>query len=223
MSAVRRGLGKNGRVPDEVDTAPQRTRNRWGEGDRLRVEILAGASRLLSELGGEDGLTIRGVARAVGIAPASIYQHFSDRAALVQGLLDYEYGRLKTLMQEADDSLPAADVVGRARAEVYAYCDFAQANPGHYRLMLSLGRGVRRPGPGEPPAGPLMEVIEMLSAALARCDEAGYRLRVPSRRAAVLVFVGVHGRVALLHSNPSGEAAQALRPFVDELFSLVFD
>ncbi|MFI7002397.1 hypothetical protein [Nocardia sp. NPDC050175] len=35
-----------------------------GEGERLRGEILAAASRLLSELDGEDGLTIRGVARA---------------------------------------------------------------------------------------------------------------------------------------------------------------
>jgi AcrR family transcriptional regulator len=206
-------------VPDDVDTAPQRTRNRWGEGDRLRVEILDAASRLLSELGGEDGLTIRGVARAVGIAPASIYQHFSDRAALVQGLLDHEYGRLMTLMREADEALDPADVVGRVRAEIYAYCDFARDNPGHYRLMLS--NGTTRRSPDERPEGPLRDVVDMLREAFGRCERAGHELRVPSDRVAVVVFVSVHGRVALLHSRDH-QSDESLHPFVDDLFALVF-
>jgi AcrR family transcriptional regulator len=208
-------------VPDPVETVSHRTRNRWGEGERLRVEILDAASRLLSELGGEDALTIRGVARAVGIAPASIYQHFTDRTALVSGLLDHEYARLRALMQAADESLPAEDVVGRVHAQVHAYSDFAVGNPGHYRLMLS--KGAERSAPGVRPAGPLVDVLDLLVAAFARCDQAGFKLRVPSDRAAVMVFVGAHGRVALLHSNPSEHGAQALRPFVDELVSLVFD
>jgi AcrR family transcriptional regulator len=62
-------------------TPPHRTRNPWGQGERLRAEILQAAARLLSELGGEQGLSIRGVARAVGIAPASMYKHFADKAA----------------------------------------------------------------------------------------------------------------------------------------------
>jgi AcrR family transcriptional regulator len=207
-------------VPDKVDTVP-RTRNRWGEGERLREEILEAASRLLSELGGEDGLTIRGVARAVGIAPASIYQHFADRASLVRSLLDHEYQRLRALMQEAERSLAPEDVVGRVRAQLHAYCAFAVDNPGLYRLML--GNGASRPDPGMPPSGPLMDVIDQLAEGFARCAEAGYRLRVPADRAAVLVFVGTHGRVALLHSNPSEHSAQLLRPFLEELVSLVLD
>jgi AcrR family transcriptional regulator len=208
-------------VPDDVDIATPRTRNRWGEGERLRGEILDAASRLLSELGGEDGLTIRGVARAVGIAPASIYQHFTDRTALVQGLLDHEFARLRTVMRAADESLDPADVVGRVRAQLHAYCDFAVANPGHYRLMLS--DGADRTSPDARPSGPLIDVIDTLVAAFERCAEAGHKLRVPSDRAAVVVFVGAHGRVALLHSNPGERNAQHVRPFVDELVSLVLD
>ena len=207
-------------MPDEVNTVPPRTRNRWGEGERLRAEILDAAGRLLSELGGEDGLTIRGVARAVGIAPASIYQHFSDRNALVRGLLEHEFARLRARMTAADEETDPADVVGRVHAQLHAYCAFAIANPGLYRLMLSRG-GVRRPADA-PPEGPLMDVIDLLTAAFDRCDAAGHRLRVPSRRAAVLVFVGAHGRVALLHSNPRERGADLVGPFVDELVELVF-
>ncbi|MFD5079332.1 TetR/AcrR family transcriptional regulator [Streptomyces sp. NPDC058371] len=205
-------------MPDDVDIKPERTRNRWGEGERLRVEILDGASRLLSELGGEDGLTIRGVARAVGIAPASIYQHFTDRTALVQGLLDREHTRLRSLMLAADEAVPATDVVGRVHAQLYAYCDFAVDNPSHYRLVL--GNGPRTSPDAPHPV--LADVIEVLTAAFARCDEAGHTLRVPSERAAVMVFVGVYGRVALLHSGPRGQDPQTLRPFIDEVVSLVF-
>ncbi|QWF84671.1 TetR/AcrR family transcriptional regulator [Amycolatopsis sp. CA-230715] len=208
-------------VPDEEDKATHRTRNRWGEGDRLRGEILDAASRLLSELGGEDGLTIRGVARAVGIAPASIYQHFTDRNALVTGLMRHEFARLRELMAEADAKTDPEDVVGRVRAQLYAYCAFAVDNPGHYRLMLSSSAA--RPTSAARPEGPMVDVIDTVAEGLARCDEAGHKLRLPSDRAAVMVFVGVHGRVALLHSSPSERGRKRLIPFVDELVSLVFD
>jgi AcrR family transcriptional regulator len=208
-------------VPDNVDIATPRTRNRRGEGERLRGEILDAASRLLSDLGGQDGLTIRGVARVAGIAPASIYQHFTDRTTLVQGLRDHEFARLQALMQAADEGLDPADVVGRVRAQLHAYCDFAIANPGHYRLMLS--NGADDSPPAVRPSGPLVDVVDTLVAAFTRCAEAGHKLRVPSDRAAVMVFVGAHGRVALLHSNPSEGNAQNVRPFVDELVSLVLD
>ncbi|HWD00894.1 MAG TPA: TetR/AcrR family transcriptional regulator [Amycolatopsis sp.] len=208
-------------MPEEVQVSAGRTRNRWGEGDRLRGEILHAASRLLSELGGEDGLTIRGVARAVGIAPASIYQHFTDRAALVKGLLDYEFARLRAEMEAAEACEDPADPVGRVRALIHAYCHFAMENPGHYRLMMANGSS--RPTPEAHPQGPLPDLIDLLREGFARCAAAGIALRVPSERAGVIAFVGAHGRVALFHTSPArGGGAGSVVPFVDELVALVF-
>ncbi|MEV4056077.1 TetR/AcrR family transcriptional regulator [Amycolatopsis sp. NPDC049688] len=186
----------------------------------MRGEILAAAGRLLAELGGEDGLTIRGVARAVGIAPASIYQHFSDRAELVRGLLDHEYARLAESMRAAEETLGESDVVGRIRAQIHAYCAFAMQNPGHYRLMLA--NGASDVEPGTRPEGPLLDVIDRLTAGFERCVEAGHELRVTPGRAAAVVFVGAHGRVALFHSALNRTGAELVEPFVDELVSLVF-
>lgn len=181
-------------MPREVGVTA-RTRNRWGEGERLRGEILEAASRLLSELGGEDGLTIRGVARAAGIAPAGIYQHFTDRAALVAGLAEHEFVRLHAAMEAAEGRVDPGDVVGRVRAMIRASCLFAMDNPGHYRLMTASGPP--RTWPGGRAAGPLDDVIDVLVAAFTRCADAGVALRVPARRAAAIAFVGAHGRVAL--------------------------
>jgi AcrR family transcriptional regulator len=208
-------------MPDEMDLTPQRARNPWGQGERLRTEILEAAVRLLSELGGAEALTIRGVARAAGIAPASIYQHFSDKAALVRGVVAYDYERLSALMREADESVDADDVVGRVRAQMHAYCQFAIANPGHYRLMLGDRRISREPD-GRP-GGPMVAMVDSVTAAFERCERAGQRLRLPSDRAAVVVFVGTHGRVALFHSGGAGEDADRMLSFVDELISLVVE
>ncbi|WP_020662231.1 TetR/AcrR family transcriptional regulator [Amycolatopsis benzoatilytica] len=198
-----------------------RTRNRWGEGERLRGEILAAASRLLSELDGEDALTIRGVARAVGIAPASIYQHFSDRAALVSGLTQHEFGRLRTAMETAASEVPDGDAVGRVRALLHAYCRFAMANPGHYRLMTA--NGASRSAPDVRPRGPMVDVVDLITAAFSQCAEAGFALRVPAERAGVIAFVGMHGRVALFHSQARRQSVELVVSFADELLELVFD
>ncbi len=219
-AAVRRLSGKNRYVSKEVQVSAPRTRNRWGEGERLRGEILAAASRLLSELDGEDGLTIRGVARVAGIAPASIYQHFTDRAALVAGLTEHEFVRLRVAMEAAGDRVDSGDVAGRVRAMLHASCRFAMDNPGHYRLMTANGP----PGtaPGVRPAGPLVDVIDLLVAGFARCAAAGVALRVSPERAAVIAFVGAHGRVALFQDSAKHNDADSVMAFVDEFVALVF-
>ncbi|WP_031469508.1 TetR/AcrR family transcriptional regulator [Sciscionella sediminilitoris] len=193
-----------------------RTRNRWGEGERLRGEILAAASRLLSGLDGEDGLTIRGVARAADIAPASIYQHFTDRAALVAGLTDYEFARLHTAMMAARDRVDTGDAAGRVRAMLHASCRFAMDNPGHYRLMTAGGP----PRTGQ--TGPLAEVIDLLVDGFAHCEADGIALRVSARRAAVIAFVGAHGRVVLFQNSAKHADMDSVTSFVDEFLSLVF-
>ncbi|WP_223885688.1 TetR/AcrR family transcriptional regulator [Nocardia colli] len=207
-------------MSEEVQVGAPRARNRWGEGERLRGEILAAASRLLSELDGEDGLTIRGVARAAGIAPSSIYQHFTDRGALVVGLAEYEFARLRTAMEVAEGRVESGDVVGRVRAMIHASCRFAVDNPGHYRLMTADGPPLT--ASGARPAGPLIDVVDLLVAGFARCAAAGVALRVPAERAAVIAFVGAHGRVALFPNSTGYTDADSVLSFVDEFVSLVF-
>ena len=51
---------------------PARRRIRRGEGDRLREEIITVASQMIGETGDDSALTLRGVARRVGIAAPSI-------------------------------------------------------------------------------------------------------------------------------------------------------
>ena len=65
-----------------------RDRNRRGEGGRLREEILQAATDLLERGGNAEAVTLRAIAREVGISAPSIYGHFEDREAIVSAVID---------------------------------------------------------------------------------------------------------------------------------------
>ena len=63
---------------DQAPAARRRPRSRRGDGGQLREEIIEAAREILAQTGSLDALTLRGVARRVGIAATSIYLHFPD-------------------------------------------------------------------------------------------------------------------------------------------------
>lgn len=185
-----------------------RVRNRWGHGERLRAEILTAAAQLLGELGTVEGLTLRGVARRAGIAPASIYTQFSDKSALIDALIAHEHERVAGLMRQAAAAADPASQIDAVRAQLAAFCRYSLASPGHYRLMFG------------PHGNPMLRVlVDQLGATLA----AGLRLRLPAERAAIVLLVGTHGRVAISHAQGERDAEAKVLRFADELVGLVLD
>jgi AcrR family transcriptional regulator len=195
-----------------------RTRNPWGQGERLRTELLEAAARLLGELGTEEGLTLRGIAREAGVAPASIYTHFADKSTLVSALLAYEHARVTDLMEVAGATADPADPIAPLRAQLYAFCRYSLASPGHYRVLFGAQVGE----PGQQRSYGLM-LARRLAGTLTACERSGARLRLPAERAAIVLLVGTHGRVALTHTRPATTDEPSVLQFVDELIGLVFD
>jgi AcrR family transcriptional regulator len=175
-----------------------RRRSRRGQGDRLRAEVLDAVNRLLDEWGSDEKLTMRAVAKEVGVAAPSIYLHFNDKAELVWAALADKYGQLAATMRAADLAAAAGGPRERLRAQVHAYCRFAVQNRGHYRLMYE----VRQPAvePGRLGLHPARLVSRGLRAALARCAEGGYRLSLPLHQSAQTLWTGLHGIVSMQHS-----------------------
>jgi AcrR family transcriptional regulator len=193
--------------------ADVRIRNPWGQGDRLRGDILAAAARLLGELGTVEGLTLRGVARRAGVAPASIYAHFADKSALVDALLAYEHEQVVELMRQAEAQTDPADPVGRVRSQLYAFCRYSLASPGHYRVMFGSQPGQHNYA---------RVLVDRLATTLSENQGEGTRLRLPADRAAIVLLVGAHGRVAISHAQPEIDTEDKVLQFVDELVSLVY-
>ena len=92
-----------------MSSAAGRARNPRGEGGRLRADIVAAAHALLDEAG-EDAVTLRAVARRVGISAPSIYAHFADRQAILLAVATDAFAELAASLGDAtaryDDPRP---------------------------------------------------------------------------------------------------------------------
>lgn len=113
----------------------QRVKNRRGEGGRLAEEIVQAARDLLDETGQEQSVTLRAIARRIGITAQSIYGHFPDRESILLVAVQQAFAELTVQLQAAQaaaEDKPAA----RLRAVSNAYLDFARVRPQRYRVMF---------------------------------------------------------------------------------------
>jgi AcrR family transcriptional regulator len=177
-----------------VRAGPSRERNRRGEGDRLRADIVAAAERLLSTQPVE-ALSLRAVAREVGVTAPALYLHFADRRELVWAVLVHQFGELTASTSAA--MARSGDPAGRLREWCLAYCRFGLDRPGHYRAMFESWNAERVDLPlAELPGYALRQ---SLLTAIAACgtragdvDELG-----------TLLWAGLHGLVSLRINKPS--------------------
>ncbi|MCS7475536.1 TetR/AcrR family transcriptional regulator [Umezawaea endophytica] len=124
---------ENTTVVDE--SKPARARNRRGEGSRLRDDIVAAAVDLLDETGDEGAVTLRAVARKVGIAAPSIYRHFPDQPSIMLAVVRQAFTELEERLRAGLDAA-GDDPRQRLLAIGHSYLEFAQHHPGRYRTMF---------------------------------------------------------------------------------------
>ncbi|EMF52938.1 MULTISPECIES: TetR/AcrR family transcriptional regulator [Streptomyces] len=181
----------------------KRVPNVRGEGERLRQEILDAATRILEETGREDALSLRGVAREVGISAPSVYRHFKDKGDLVSTVLDATYRALAVAMREAGESAAAAgaDPWARVRATVTAYRRFAIDKPRRYRLMFSLEYEPERRPSADHPIGTVLQT--WTDTADAYLIEAAPGRRAEAQDLGIHLWTALHGQLVLWRTLPS--------------------
>jgi len=109
-----------------------RQRNPRGQGERLRDDIIEAASRLLADPAAPP-LTLRAVAREVGVAATSVYLHFDDIESLTLAVVNHLFAELVRRQSEVTEPDPRERVLAAA----LVYCEFGLASPGHYQLMFA--------------------------------------------------------------------------------------
>jgi AcrR family transcriptional regulator len=113
------------------------------------ARIGTAAGKLLDREGAE-AVTMRRVARAVGITPMALYRHFADRDGLLNALADLGFEDLATRV--AGTRLPA-EVEDQLTAILNVFLDFALERPRLFELMFLLRREGARQFPGDFRAG----------------------------------------------------------------------
>ena len=175
-----------------------RARNPRGQGERLREDLVAAAVQMV-EAGELEQLTLRGIARRVGIAATSVYLHFPDVDQLLAVVVERAFRDLTSTVATAVRGV--TDPAEELRARCRAYCHFGLGHPFLYRLMFE----VEIPAPllSDPAATPGRLAFENLVQAVARCQEAGLVARGEEPfRLASLVWVAEHGLVLARIARP---------------------
>jgi AcrR family transcriptional regulator len=142
-------------------------------------EIKAIARRHLASEGAN--LSLRAVARDLGVVSSALYRYFGSRDELLTALIVDAYNAMGETAEQADAALPREDLYGRWMAVCAAIRAWAKANPHEYALIYgSPVPGYRAPddtiGPASRPTIVLGTLLQDGVAAGVLRTEPGERL-----------------------------------------------
>lgn len=160
------------------------------------TQIERAALRIL-EQEGPQAVSMRRVARAVGVTPMAIYHHFPDREALLRSITDREFERLKEYGERR--LLRAGNQVDLLRV-VDAYLDYAFARPRVFDYVFSKPRSDARRFPRDFRARrspTLTPVADRVAAAMAD----GRLAKDDVWEVALQLWAHVHGYVSLYRAG----------------------
>jgi AcrR family transcriptional regulator len=106
--------------------------------DRVRAELTReitdiARSQLATE--GAGGLSLRAIAREMGMVSSAIYRYFPSRDDLLTALIIDGYNAIGEAVENADAARPREDHAGRWLAVCHAVRDWALAHPHEYALL----------------------------------------------------------------------------------------
>ncbi len=165
---------------------------KYHHGDLENALIQAGVEILSKE--GIEGLSLRKVAKRVGVSYAAPYAHFKDRQALVAAISTEGFKKLYKALDAAvskhvDD--PRQQLVEAARA----YVKFAMTNTDIFKIMFSgvLEKEKEYPSFVEASRKTFGKVVEIVQA----CQNAGILSSTSPELMAVSIWGQVHGIISL--------------------------
>src|SRR5580692_6393438 len=148
----------------------------------MGAALLTSAEEIL-EREGPDGLSVRRIAAAAGVAPMGVYNHFESKNGIIEALFIQGFARLRealTTIADIEDPYEALREAGRR------YRALAKAHPMVYQLMFL------RAIPNYEPSDPAIEVagaaFDSLVVAVRRAMVAGVIAEGPLTETAQLIW-----------------------------------
>ena len=193
------------------------------ERERVRAELIresteAARRQLATE--GAAGLSLRAVARELGMVSSAVYRYFANRDELLTALIIDGYNAAGAAVEEAEAACPRADFAARWQAACRAVRDWALAHPHEYALVYgSPVPGYQAP---EQTIGPASRVAAVLGSIVSDAHRAGVLEPPGSLPPPPAAFAPDAARLreSVLAGVPDSAAALALASWAS-LFGLV--
>ena len=106
--------------------------------ERVRAELtreITDIARGQLATEGATGLSLRAIAREMGMASSAIYRYFPSKDDLLTALIIDGYNAVGDVVERADAACPQDDFTGRWLAVCHAIRDWALAHPHEYTLL----------------------------------------------------------------------------------------
>jgi AcrR family transcriptional regulator len=176
-------------------------------GGDLRRDLLDTALELIARQG-PSAVSLRSLARRLGVSHAAPANHFPDKAALFTAIAVEGFRLLAAAIEDGTGRLgPDASPAQRLRAAGRAYTGFAVAHPAHFAVMWQ--RDLVHPDDPELAAAG-EATFELLLAGVRDAQAEGWAPGRDPRTVAYLAWSVVHGLAALWLG---GSLQRAQRPF----------
>jgi AcrR family transcriptional regulator len=104
--------------------------------DETRRQILDAAWGL-AERDGIAGLSLREIARRVGMRAPSLYTYFDSKDALFDAMFTQGYLELEDMIEQASPELAGSDPVAAVERMLVHWIRFCQDSPARYQLMFT--------------------------------------------------------------------------------------
>ena len=157
----------------------------------MEAALLNSATEIL-ETEGPDGLSVRRIAAAAGVAPMGVYNHFESKFGIIEALWVQGFERLRDAMDSIGDILDPYEALRECGRR---YRALALANPMVYQIMFL------RPVPGFEPSEQVIDVAAQAFGALVTAVERAMAAGVIAEGApadtAHIIWSNVHGWVSL--------------------------
>ena len=158
----------------------------------LRATLLAEAERTLREEG-LDGLSLRELARRIGVSHGAPRRHFADRQALLDALAESGFTRLGAELRAAVEGA-GDDYESRLRATSTAYVRFATGDAALLELMFAGKHGGQSAALNEAADRAFSVILELILE-----GQAGGVLEAREpERVGLLMFATMQGIAALV-------------------------
>jgi AcrR family transcriptional regulator len=159
----------------------------------LKHALIQAGLNLLAE-SGVEGLSLRKMARIVGVSHNAPYMHFADKEAVLAAIAQQGFQLLGEALETSQQQFAQESSQARLRAAAHSYIHFALNHPNHLMVMFGKLALSEYPELRESSHTTFQKLVQIMQAG----QHSGTLKDPPAEQLALLFWANLHGLGALL-------------------------
>lgn len=151
---------------------------------------LVDAAKNLLDTGGENAVTLRAIAQAVGLSHNAPYKHFADRRSILEAVAIDDFVYLTETFAAVRQT--RAKPINKLKEALKRFVSYSQSYPARYRLLFSNPE-IGTSG-GEVQTAAFAAFVEF-SAIVKECQNVGALPSLPNAELTGLIYATAHGLI----------------------------